>query len=399
MKRILGFLLVLGVGGLNPSCSCSDDGNGVRGPGPCEGDTPADSCGAPCGDGTSCPAFFYCGSDDTCTADCSPVTGSGCTNNERCTNEGRCERVARDGRTPDNVCASVQVGATPVTPTVLLIVDQSGSMNEDFGSGTRWTVLRDSLLDPDDGLIADLEGVVRFGLSLYSARAPGNDKLPEGECPILTEVAPKLDNYADIQATYGPADVIDETPTGDAIDKILDGLANLPDPGDDPVIFILATDGEPDRCEELNPNPTDDAQREAIEATQRAFTSGIRTFVITDEHLQALANAGLGRDPEEMANPAEFWEAGDDQDLKDTLSEIVGGQLSCTVELNGRVDPDMACSGEVRLNGELLPCDEPNGWRAVDESHIELLDDACDTLKSGNGAVLEAEFPCNAILI
>jgi len=115
-------------------------------------------------------------------------------------------------------------------------------------------------------------------------------------------------------------------------------------------------------------------------------------------HLQDMANAGLGRGPGDP--DAQFWEAGADEGLRAALRDIVGGELSCVVELDGRIDDlDAACTGTVELNGSAIPCDDPNGWRAVDETHIELRGEACDTLQSGWGVTLNATFPCDVILI
>ena len=178
-------------------------------------------------------------------------------------------------------------------------------MDESFADGTRWDVLRGFLLQQPGGLIDDLQSQVRFGLAMYSARSGEDDPAPVGECPIVTTVAPALDNYAAISAAYMPAEPIDDTPTGDSIDKVVDdlGLATAdPDAMAGPTVFILATDGEPDRCELLDPQ-TDEAKQEAIAAVQRAFGLGIRTFIISvgegtvsAEHQQAMANAGLGLD-------------------------------------------------------------------------------------------------------
>jgi hypothetical protein len=194
---------------------------------------------------------------------------------------------------------------------------------------------------------------------------------------------------------YRPADVIEDTPTGDAVDAVLAGIVGIPDPDMDPTIFIIATDGEPDRCEELDPQ---NGQAEAIAAVERAFDAGIRTYMISvgDEvsagHMQDMANAGIG-----MAG-APYWITGDDAGLRAALLAIVGGVLSCDVTLSGTLDVDQACTGTVSLNGRPLTCDDPNGWRAVDENHIEILGTACDELTMG-GAVLEASFPCDVVLI
>lgn len=329
--------------------------------------------------------------------------GQGCTAEGRCIDvetAGDARVVVPSGDAGDPfVCAEVELDTQRTTPNVVLVVDQSGSMNEGFSGGSRWDVLRDSLLD-DDGLIRDLQGQVRFGLALFSARGDEGSP-PIGMCPMVESVPPALNNYDAIEALYSEAEPIDDTPTGDSLDFLLDQIEFAPDRSDDPTIFILATDGEPDRCEQLDPQ---DGHEESVAAVQRAYRASVRTFVISvgrgtvsEEHLQDVANAGVGRRDGEPNAP--FWEAGDDDGLRSALREIVGGALSCVIELRGRVEPDMACSGRVELNGVELPCDDPNGWEVVDESHIELRGEACERLQNGMAAELKATFPCDIVLI
>ena len=394
------------------ACDC-DDGP----PPPCERADAPMGCGSPCESTLTCRAGLYCGDEGRCTADC--ALAADCDTGQTCSSTGLCEPstatdrdssvtdrdgfVGVDGPAVDGTsgCPSATVSARQVTPTVIVIVDQSSSMDARFGDSNRWDALRDSLLDPSEGLIASLEDQVRFGLALYSAEAEGSSAGPPiGECPQLTEVQAMVSNYAAIRDAYQAAEPIDETPTGDSIDAVLDGWLATPDRPTDPTIFILATDGEPDRCEELNPQ---NGQAEAIASVERAHDAGIRTFVISVgsdvsmSHLQDVANAGLGL---AAGGDADFWVAGDDAGLRDALTEIIGGELSCTVELDARLqDVSDACMGSVTLNGRELTCDDPDGWRVVDEDTIELQGDACDELKTSPGASLSATFPCGVVLI
>jgi hypothetical protein len=382
-------------------CDACSGTAGIEG-GPCEGENPPATCGVACNPDSPCPPAYYCGPAGTCTADCDPGVG-GCTSDYYCASDGRCvPRPGRDGSPPDvsGFCAAVNVTARPVTPTVILIVDQSGSMTAEFDGRDRWNALRDELLRNPDGLVYALEGQVEFGLTLYSAVS--EDVLPEGECPRLENVDPAIMNYDAIAAVYNAADPLDETPTGDTIEAVLARVLGDPDPDGNPIIFIVATDGEPDRCEALNPNPTPEAQAESISAVEHAFTSGIRTYMISVgpevsmAHMQDMANAGIGLGG---AGAAPYWIAGDEEGLREALRSIVGGVLSCEVRLEGRIDPTMACDGTVMLNGRTLPCDDPNGWRAVSETVIQVQGTACEELQSTAGSLLEAQFPCDVILI
>jgi hypothetical protein len=68
----------------------------------------------------------------------------------------------------DEICASAVVQTNKNMPTVVFIVDGSGSMCAPFGeSSTRWQALRGALLDPMKGLIYRLQNAVRFGITLY----------------------------------------------------------------------------------------------------------------------------------------------------------------------------------------------------------------------------------------
>lgn len=301
-----------------------------------------------------------------------------------------------DGALPPGTCASVTVSTRRVLPTVVLIVDQSGSMTSDFGSSDRWDALRDALLD-DTGLVRELEGSVRFGLALYT----GLDDGPLLECPHLTRVDPAMMNFEAIRSVYAGEIPLQETPTGDAIDAILDGLLEVPDPDPDPTIFIVATDGEPDTCEVPNPQT---GQAEAIASVERAYTEGVRTYMISvgtevsGEHMQDMANAGLGRSGADPDAP--YWIAGDDVGLRAALRTIVAGEVSCTLSLAGRIDPALACDGsQVTMSGRAEPLECGADWRAIDESHIEIVGAACDAFLAARAATIEATFPCHTLLI
>jgi hypothetical protein len=362
------------------------------------------ACGAVCASSEDCPSGLFCESK-SCKAECSiPTAVQDCGGGMMCTDDGRCQEdpnaVVLDASVSnvdggvlevdaDNgiVCGSVSLESQPVIPNVILIIDQSSSMDEKFGTSTRWQSLRDSLL-ADNGLIKELQNSVKFGATFYSARS--DNKV----CPMLTEVNLALGNYEGIKAKY-PAKTIAETPTGDAIDAV---LAKLPkekelDPtyAQGPTIFILATDGEPDRCEELNPQ---NGQQEAIDAVKRAYAQGIRTYVIGvanevgQKHLNDLANAGVGNT---SATQAPSYRANDDKGLRDALHMIVAGEVNCDVPLKGTVTGNV-CAGTIRIAGKDVPCNDPNGFELFSPSVLRMKGAACDSIKKGQ--TLTARFPC-----
>jgi hypothetical protein len=391
-------------------CDCS--GNVHTPGGPCAAAEPPAECNEACSAARPCIAGFYCHSSGVCTADCAFGTSSeSCAAPSVCRRDGRCIAPGEDAGPiaqidASNSCADVTVMANRVTPNVILIIDQSGSMNADFGGdGARWNVLHETLMEQPGGLIDELQSSVRFGVALYTAEAPDQSEEPvPGQCPLITWVEPALDNYDAIATEYVVDDWIDETPTGESIDDVLARVVNVPDPSSDPTIFILATDGEPDTCEAPNPQ---NGQAESIAAVERAYDAGIRTFVIAvgndvgETHLQDVANAGRGM-PQGTSCPLGscYFRPDDNDGLRETLRDIIGGQLSCVVTLEGMIeDISQACVGTVALNGTPLACDTPNGWRVIDSTHIELVGEACTILQNTPGVTLTATFPCGIILI
>jgi hypothetical protein len=232
-----------------------------------------------------------------------------------------------------------------------------------------------------------------------------------------------------------------DTPTGPAIEAVTDQL--MAAEFDGPKYILLVTDGDPDTCAKPDPQC---GQDESIAAVQRAYASGIGTFVVGigdilstaasgcfsgrcgTDHLQDLANAGQGLPvlhPGEQygydclqgptsftgtyeamtvatAGDASFYAPTSQAELRDTIAELIAGVRTCTYTLSATVDLDKAGSGTVRFRNadgdELLPYGDANGWRLVDETTLEITGDACDRLVDVSQIVqaLEISFPCDA---
>jgi hypothetical protein len=277
----LGLLLSALVGG----ASCSGGGESLVNP--CSSEL---TCGQACNLSTPCSQGQFCGGDSKCTAEC--IAGdTRCGSGRSCNGSGRCVDgivigLGGSGNLPGGgntgiggVCADVNINLDKQIPTVLLLVDQSGSMDAAFGTSDRWQVLRTSLMDPAVGVVNTLQAQVRFGLALYSGEG--------AQCPIITPVAPAMNNYAPIDAAFPapavgqPTDevLINHTPTGESIDAaaaILEGVQELGQK-----VIVLATDGDPDSCADPDANGTNPPRELSIDAAQRAFQAGMFTFVIS----------------------------------------------------------------------------------------------------------------------
>ena len=311
------------------------------------------------------------------------------------------------GAADANTCARIQVDLAEQVPTVMLLVDRSGSMTAGFGNTDRWNATYGTLMNASTGVVKDLENRVRFGAALYTSKngfagTEGLEGLPAGTCPMLAEVAPALGNHAAIDTMYGPKLPITDTPTGASLVAVTATLAAVTEPG--PKIIVVATDGEPDSC--TIPNPANDSERdetrgEAIAAAQAAYAAGIETYVISvgDQvgaaHLQDMANAGTGLAVGGASN-ATFYTALSPDQLIAAFDDIIAGVRSCIFTLDGQVSDEADSGGTVTFDGVEL--DEGTGWRLNDASTLELLGASCDALLAGGEHTVEATFECGAIV-
>jgi hypothetical protein len=300
---------------------------------------------------------------------------------------------------------NLTVGFEGKTPTVMLLVDQSGSMNDAFPAGkstTRWTVLRSALMDSNTGAVKQMASTVRMGLAMYTS----NHGSAGGACPMLTQVGINLNNYAAINGVYQMSKPLGDTPTGESIAAVAQELTNEPDPK----YILLVTDGLPDTC--ADPDASNSTMRQnaandaTVKAAQAAYAQGIHLFImgvssdIAPSHLQAMANAGAGLDPATAGTAAaKYFVASDNQtDLAAQLSGIIGSTRTCTFHLQGTVDTAHAGEGIVTLGGAPLGYNDSNGFRLNNPSELEILGTACDKIKNDN-TELVVRFPCDVVRI
>jgi hypothetical protein len=392
---LFALALALGCGSSDPPAeNLASPGAGCNSP------ENAGKCGTSCASDDECGAGMYCNLGGSCSADC----GSGlvCPSGATCDAHGRCIGdissldASVDGDPDGSSCPNVTVTFEKTIPTVVLLVDQSGSMNESFGGDTRWNVARKALIDPTKGVVKTLEKEVRFGLALYSSK----NGFKGGTCPLLTKVSMALGNYSAIAAVYSKAEPIGDTPTGESIDGVVKDLADPKVPG--PKYIVLATDGEPDTCTDANPpDTTKVGQPEALKAAQNAYAKGISLFYISvgtsvsASHAQDMANAGQGLAPG-GAKKAKYYVATDASSLQSAFDTIIAGVRSCTFKLNGKVvDPK---KGTVTLDGTNLVYGDANGWALEpDGTQVTLQGTACAKIKTGDHTI-NASFACGAVI-
>lgn len=374
-------------------------------------------CGETCISDSGCSTGTYC-DNGICVAVCTPEGGQ-CGSTAACSSNGRCVPQFGDGGVSmgdGSVCGQLELATDRVIPNIMMIVDRSGSMRRDFegdcpftgngcpNSGTpnpdfgeaRWNSVEDALVGAN-GLVRRLDSIARFGLTLYWK--PGEDPPSTsdgGMCASTDGVSltASLDNADSIAASFSANEPGGYTPTAEAIEAVTNSLIATPPP-EGPTVYLLATDGLPNGCDQ-NGGSID--RNNSVGAVDRAFGLGTPTFVLgvnfDDSHLQDLANAGQG-----VASGATLWTANSVSELQTALEQIVVQNIPCTVSLtDGTIDTAQACAGEVRLNGEVLACDNAErGWRAIDGNAIEIMGSACQDWRGGD-ADLQAVFPCYVVV-
>ena len=424
----LGALALVACGGNGPNGPRGGGGTGGTGgailgcsmldPGP-------DDCGKDCSTSRDCEASFC--DNGKCAAQCTATQG--CDSNSTCNVSGHCVPNGGTGGTGGtgntgggSVCGQLELATGRVIPNIMMIVDRSGSMDWDFSdcdpndrndpcefvAPSRWDAVVDALvgdaLDPDDrGLVGKLESIARFGLTLYWKRS--GSTWPDGDgstCADTDDVAfsqtPSSATTDAIAATFSSNAPGGYTPTAEAIRSVTASLSTSPPP-DGPTVYLLATDGQPNGCDQREENEDQDNSVSAVEAAFDLVPS-VETFVLgvsfDADHLHDLADAGQGV---MVSGSARLWTADSVEELQTALAQIVEQNIPCTVKLtDGQIDIVQACEGQVTLNREELDCNsEIRGWRALDGTTIELMGSACDDWRGGS-ADLKAVFPCHVVV-
>ncbi|XXT23762.1 vWA domain-containing protein [Sorangium sp. So ce429] len=306
-------------------------------------------------------------------------------------------------------CQQLDIAFEPQTPTVMIVVDRSGSM---YDSGY-WDPLQTAVLN----VVEALQAKVRFGFLTFTGIAPD-------QCPLLTGTdVIALNSHADIATAYEEASMRPgqklETPTGMTFNEtVIPDLVAFGEPGPKYILFV--TDGEPDRCDD---GPAECSRDDVVGAVQSAYDQGIGTFVFGlgdgafAEHLQDVANAGAGQPVRRPQNTGQacFTGAGTYADvggtamyytpdptnataLENELNAAISGAKSCTFDLQGSIEVDLAhaSEGTVLIDGMPVPYDEQNGWYMESSTQLVLAGSACEQLKSATQGI-SFNFPCEII--
>lgn len=304
---------------------------------------------------------------------------------------------------PEPGCVRLSKFYNSQPASILLLIDQSGSMNWLLGSRSRWDVLRDAIVDADDGLLTLLDPDTQVGLLFYTSLDGFQNG---GTCPMLTGnsiLQSSSNNFDDLRRLYSTTEplVQGDTPSADALNAAANILKRTPQTG--PRYIVLLTDGVPDTCAQPDPQR---GTEQAVDAAAAAFEAGIRVLTVGVSQalqggpLQWMANAGAGKAREliygidEDAEPP-LTAASDPVQLAAQLRGALGAVRSCIVDLGTRVDRGQALDGQVMLDGQQLNFNQPNGWSFAAGQTIQIYGRSCDRIL-GDGQSLEIRYPCSS---
>jgi hypothetical protein len=333
--------------------------------------------------------------------------------------EGTARIVGFDGQ----ACVG-QTAGTEAAPSVLqLLVDTSGSMNQDApGRGSKWVQTRRALLSAVDGMPGDTSvGVV------FYPNVPGNTAMPCFDRRTAVPLA-QLDagqQRQHIRQAFANQNPDGGTPTHDAYAYAVAELDRSTAIG--PRFLVLITDGIPTYslgCD-ISGRQGDD---QAVDATPlvgeaaKAVASGVRTFVIGSpgsegarESLSRMAEAGgTAHAPCSHTGP-DFchFDMTRETDLASgldaALEAISGLALSCSYDipappLGSVLDPAKVNllftppDGPVELVGQSPKGSCSEGWQYSENgSQIVLCGSTCERVRSSQGS-LNLQFGCSTQL-
>jgi hypothetical protein len=327
-----------------------------------------------------------------------------------------------------------QVGSTQVVPSLMLVLDQSGSMSErDFGGGPRLLALQQAAIQLINS--PELDGKVTWGMTAFPAasalrtcvsscaaqdqqacidvctgssdgsclstcqtcNSDCTQRYPSQGCEVfLDQPDVPLQSSTNDQVI---AAIRNMTPGGDtptdsvmkAMLQYLPGLFNA----EHPAYVVLGTDGAP-HCATGTPDGT---LRDAFAAVMQLRVLGVKTFVIglaqgpgSEGHdaLNQLATAGgTARDGDTF-----YYPASDPQmlamDLADIATTIKAG---CKMALDRPLPTGRAVY--VSINGMPLENDPDNGYSYDNENgttYVILNGTACAMAAAGD--VVQVDFGC-----
>jgi hypothetical protein len=312
-----------------------------------------------------------------------------------------------NGGNPGMNCASVDNPLNKLPPDILIVLDASGSMNEDSenndcggngcGANSKWALLTPAL----NQVVMQTQANVNWGLKLFadtdSACGVGANSVavpvaPNNAAAIATVIANRTDPEGNV--TMGS-----RTPTRAAENAAVAYMNTVQ--ALNPKFILMATDGQPN-CPASGNSSNDDSPG-AIMAVANALTAGFPTFVVgisapagaANDALNGMANAG---GYPRMGTPQYYpvTSAAEFVAVLDTLVTIAGTCVFPVPE-PPNTDTDRNHIG-VKVNGNEIPHDttHTNGWDYTSDAHtaVQIYGPNCDAIEAGTVQSVQVVFKC-----
>ena len=326
-------------------------------------------------------------------------------------------------------CGEEEFQLAAVPPNVMLVLDKSGSMLIEWDADddpftpdiTRWN----SLYSVVDFVVVNFDNEINFGANLFPAMDATN-ALGAGACGVenVPEVPVMAENALAVLMGIPPQDTMDiqgATPATAGVETAVTHLDML-----DPSIgrfMILVTDGaancgddaDTSQCPGIGCGLMEEYDARLAQVVGDALTQdGIPTFVVGIDIVDELV--GVGDDGQTEANTFEelnlvaiaggkprdgdekFFNANNEVELMEALSEIAGQVTTCVVPLaTASMHPDFV---EISIAGVEIPrvedCATEDGWVWVDPDGpydaVELCGAACSQLAAAGD--VDITFAC-----
>jgi len=289
----------------------------------------------------------------------------------------------------DGTCNDRSYVLSTLAPEILIVLDRSGSMNNDENDQTcvggcpisKWTETTASINET----VQETQSAIRWALKFFPTT---------GMCGVSAgvTVAPGLEQATVIANALAQVQATGATPTQLALTSALTALESIGTPN--PKYVLLATDGLPTCGTALNPTTPDSAA--AIAAVSSLAAAGIPTFVVgvgavptAQDTLTQMAVAG-GR---ARSGGTAYYAASDPGSLIAALSTIAASTISCSFALPAAADPTHIT---VRATAnDVIPMDATDGWiySAADQS-IVLTGSWCDKMRAGTLVTVDVDIGC-----
>jgi len=324
--------------------------------------------------------------------------------------------------TPDSNCGARSKAAMKVAPDILILLDRSGSMNDDInnrmcrpdgggmtntgcGTESKWAKVVPAITQ----VVSETDMDVRWGLKFF----PDN---PAGVCDVSANAAVDVGpgNAAAIAtaimgatSTNGGVVGYSGTPTRAATAGATTYLSGLTDTS--PKFILLATDGQP-TCPAAGTGGTaggaqaDDSPG-AVSAVQAAQTAGFPTFVVgiatgggaADTTLSSMATAGgLAR----TGSPS-YYPVTNATDLATAIRTLIGVAATCTFQIGpAPTDDGTTDLSHINVFGDgaeiARDMNHANGYDYTDASMtaIQVHGPLCDQIMSGAIREVIVTFRC-----